>query len=228
MYNTPGFMAAMMQLIDFLRRTFSLGKGVVLGMPHDAEQRDPFDFFGEWFSAADDAGLLMPEAMALSTADSTGRPSSRMVLMKSFDENGFVFFTNYGSRKAGELDANPQAALLFHWTQLQRQVRIEGSVERVTREESLDYFRTRIRGSQLGAWASRQSQPLSGRHELEQREKEMAELFEGQEVPLPDFWGGYRLRPDYFEFWQGRANRLHDRVCFIREGDGWETLRRFP
>ena len=228
MYNRPDSMAAMMRLIGFLRRTFSFGKGVVLGMPHDAEQRDPFDFFGEWFKVADQAGLLMPEAMALSTADSSGKPSSRMVLMKSFDKEGFVFFTNYGSRKAGELDSNPQAALLFHWTQLQRQVRIEGRVERVTMEESLDYFRTRIRGSQIGAWASRQSQPLSGRHELERREKEIAERFEGQEVPLPDFWGGYRLRPDYFAFWPGRANRLPDRVCFIRDGDNWETLRRFP
>lgn len=218
----------MMRLIDFLRRTFSFGKGVIAGMPHDAEQRDPFDFFGEWFRAADEAGLLMPEAMALSTADSSGKPSSRMVLMKSFDEHGFVFFTNYGSRKAGELDVNPQASLLFHWTQLQRQVRIEGSVERVSREESLDYFRTRVRGSQLGAWASRQSQALSSRSELEQCETEMAERFEGQEVPLPEFWGGYRLKPDYFEFWQGRANRLHDRVCFIRDGEVWETLRRFP
>jgi pyridoxamine 5'-phosphate oxidase len=217
-----------MQLIDFLRRTFSFSKGVVLGMPEDAEQRDPFDLFGEWFKAADEAGLLMPEAMALSSANTNGKPSSRMVLMKSFDQDGFVFFTNYGSRKASELDTNPQAALLFHWTQLQRQVRIEGPIERVSEEESRDYFTTRARGSQLGAWASKQSQPLSDRHELEQREKEMAERFDGEDVPLPEFWGGYRLRPDYLEFWQGRANRLHDRVCFERAGDGWETLRRFP
>jgi pyridoxamine 5'-phosphate oxidase len=148
--------------------------------------------------------------------------------LKAHDEQGFVFYTNYGSRKARELEENPRATLLFHWAILQRQIRLEGPVSRVTKEESESYFHSRARGSQVGAWASAQSERLSDRETLERRVKEYEEKFRGQEVPLPPFWGGYRLAPVSIEFWQGRANRLHDRVKFIREGEGWNRIRLYP
>ncbi|MBG7602034.1 MAG: pyridoxamine 5'-phosphate oxidase, partial [Gammaproteobacteria bacterium] len=209
---------------SMIRRLLTLGRGVVAGMPEDAEQRDPLQLFGDWFADAEKSGLLMPEAMTLATATGEGRPSARMVLMKDYDEDGFVFFTNYGSRKAVELDSNPYAALLFHWSALQRQVRIEGSVSRVTQEESREYFNSRHRGSRIGAWASRQSDELPGRAVLEQRVRDYEQKF-SSDVPLPSFWGGYRLKPATFEFWQGRVSRLHDRVCFERRDIGWKAYR---
>ena len=166
--------------------------------------------------------------MTLATATKDGRPSARIVLLKQLDHRGFVFFANYESRQGRELAANPYAALVFHWSILQRQVRVEGRVARISEEESAAYFRTRPRGSRIGAWASRQSAELENRAVLARRVKDVEQRFQGGEVPLPSFWGGYRLTPERIEFWQGRANRLHDRLCFVREEDGWQTKRLFP
>lgn len=166
--------------------------------------------------------------MALATATPDGVPAARMMLLKGVDRRGFVFFTNYESRKGRELLANPRAALVFHWAALQRQVRVEGSVERLTVAESEAYFRTRPRGSRIGAWASRQSADLSSRADLDRRVAEYEAKFAGQEVPLPPFWGGVRLRPAAIEFWQGRINRLHDRVRYTRTDGGWAVARLYP
>ena len=144
------------------------------------------------------------------------------------DERGFVFFTNYGSRKANELEENPRAALCFHWAVLERQVRVTGTVERISEEESQAYFSSRGRGSRIGAWASKQSEPLPDRAELEARVREARKRFDGDDVPLPPFWGGYRIRPESIEFWQGKADRLHDRLVFTRDGDDWSTERLYP
>jgi pyridoxamine 5'-phosphate oxidase len=151
-----------------------------------------------------------------------------MVLLKGFDEAGFVFFTNYESRKAGELEANPRAALCFHWKELDRQVRITGPTARVSEEESRAYYVTRPVGSRIGAWASNQSRPLGSREELEKRVEELRARFEREDIPLPPFWGGYRLRPERIEFWQGRQDRLHDRIAFDRTEAGWTTTRLYP
>jgi pyridoxamine 5'-phosphate oxidase len=197
-------------------------------LPDAADDQDPIDLFGAWFEAANEGGLLMPEAMTLATCTKDGRPSARMVLLKDFDARGFVFFTNYESRKAGELIENPWAALVLHWAVLQRQVRIEGTVTKVSAEESYAYFRTRSRGSRIGAWASRQSTVLEERRQLEERVAAYEEEFDGGEVPLPPFWGGFRVAPERIEFWQGRADRLHDRLVFMQSNDGWETTRLYP
>lgn len=189
---------------------------------------DPIVQFGHWFADAETADLIEPTAMTLATADAGGRPSARMVLLKGFDQRGFVFYTNYGSRKADELAGNPSAALVFWWPSLQRQVRVEGIVERVTREESEAYFRTRPLGSQLGAWASAQSQVIAGRAELERRLEELEARYGDGEVPLPPFWGGYRVHPEVIEFWQNRPNRLHDRLRYRRVPDGWTIERLSP
>jgi pyridoxamine 5'-phosphate oxidase len=167
--------------------------------------------------------------MALATAAADGTPAARMVLLKGHDERGFVFFTSLESRKGVELQANPRAALLFHWPPLQRQVRIDGSVTEIERTESLAYFLRRPRPSQLAAWASPQSRPLESRAELERLYQDTEARFGGRdELPLPPFWGGYRVAPDAFEFWQNRSNRLHDRICYVREGDDWRRERLGP
>ncbi len=211
-----------------LKTLFTAGKGVALGLPDLAAGDDPVALFGEWFRAAEESGILLPETMILSTCTPAGRPSARAVLLKRWNRDGFVFFTNYGSRKAKELDENPLAALLFHWPILERQVRIEGTVERISEEESAAYFRTRSRGSRVGAWASRQSKTLPERSALEESVNKIKQRFAGQEIPLPSFWGGYRVTPESIEFWQGRANRLHDRISYHRAEDGWHTERLWP
>jgi pyridoxamine 5'-phosphate oxidase len=189
---------------------------------------DPIELFERWFEAARTAGIDLPEAVALATATPDGVPSVRMVLLKGFDDRGFTFFTNYESRKAGELDANPRAALCFHWKELDRQVRLTGGVRRVSEEESREYFVTRPEGSRLGAWASKQSRPLASRTELEDAVEAARRRFADGDIPLPPFWGGYRLAPDRIEFWQGRSDRLHDRIAFDRAGEGWDTVRLYP
>ena len=166
--------------------------------------------------------------VALATADSRGRPSVRMVLLRGVDDRGFVFHTNYTSRKGRELDENPHAALCFHWPTLDEQIRIEGPVERLPADESDAYFAGRPRGSQLGAWSSPQSQVLESREVLERYVRETEARFEGQPVPRPPFWGGYRIRHERVEFWNGRPDRLHDRICYIRDGDDWRLERLFP
>jgi pyridoxamine 5'-phosphate oxidase len=217
-----------MSLKSSLKAVVTLGRGVATGLPPASDDADPIELFGAWFQSAQEAGILMPEAVTLATASPDGFPSARMVLLKHADARGFVFFTNYGSQKARELDANPRAALCFHWAVLQRQVRVTGSVERVSSEESAEYFGTRGRGSQVGAWASKQSQPLARRAELEERVARTEAEYAGRDVPLPPFWGGYRLAPERIEFWQGRADRLHDRLVFTRDGAGWATRRLYP
>lgn len=189
---------------------------------------DPLVQFERWFEAAKEAGLRLPEAAAVATATADGAPSLRMVLVKAHGPNGFVFYTNFGSRKGRELAANPRAALLFHWDELGRQVRIEGPVTRLTREESEPYIRSRPRGSQVSALASPQSQPVESREQLERRVAELSERFQGQEPPLPENWGGFRLQPESFEFWQHRTDRLHDRLLYTRAGKAWRLERLAP
>jgi pyridoxamine 5'-phosphate oxidase len=189
---------------------------------------DPVVQFGRWYDDARSAGLVEPSAMTLATATAGGVPSARMVLLRGVDRRGFVFYTNYESRKAAELAANPLAALVFWWGELQRQVRVEGRVERTSREESAAYFRTRPPGSRLSAWASPQSRVILGREVLEERVAEVAAGHPGGDVPLPPFWGGYRLVPEVVELWQGRPNRLHDRLRYTRAAGGWRIERLAP
>jgi pyridoxamine 5'-phosphate oxidase len=188
---------------------------------------DPVAQFGRWFADAGRADVPEPTAMTLATADATGRPSARVVLLKGFDDRGFTFFTNYTSRKGRDLDANPRASLVFFWPQVERQVRIDGRVERVSRAESEEYFHSRPLGSQIGAWTSHQSAVIGSRAELDEREAELKQRF-GDKVPLPDFWGGYRVVPDEVEFWQGRPSRLHDRLRYVKVGDAWIRERLAP
>jgi pyridoxamine 5'-phosphate oxidase len=217
-----------MSLKSSIKTVVTLGKGVIQGIPAAAEDRDPIELFDDWFHAAQESGLLMPESTALATATADGMPSVRMVLLKAVDARGFVFFTNYASKKAADLDENPRAALCFHWPILERQVRVSGPVVRISTEESMAYFSSRPRGSRIGAWASKQSQALPDRATLERRVEEYDARYPGGDVPLPPFWGGYRLAPERIEFWQGKADRLHERLVFTRDGDGWGTERLYP
>ena len=189
---------------------------------------DPFAQFGRWFAEARVALVPEPNAMSLCTVDAQGRPSARIVLLKDVDGHGFVFYTHRDSRKGRELAARPQAALLFFWADLERQVRVEGGVEDVDASIADAYFSQRPRGSRIGAWASPQSETLPDRAALEQRFAEADRRFEGDEVPRPPRWGGYRVVPTTFEFWQGRPSRLHDRITYVQEDSGWRTRRLAP
>lgn len=211
-----------MSLAD-LRKEYSLA-----GLAEADLARDPFRQFEKWFQEAEAAKLNEPNAMTLSTATRDGRPAARTVLLKGFDGRGFVFYSNYESRKGRELHDNPHAALLFPWVALERQVIIEGKVTRVAREESEAYFHSRPRASQLAAWISQQSSIISGRSLLEDGMKTVEHKYAGQTVPLPPHWGGWRLAPETVEFWQGRRSRLHDRLRYRREKDGWAIERLAP
>lgn len=201
------------------------------GIDEGSVAADPFDQFAEWYAAAVDATDDRAAAMTVATATADGRPSVRMVLLRRVDEQGFVFYTNYESRKAADLEQNPRAALLFYWPQLDRQVRVEGAVQPVDPAESDAYFAARPRGHRIGAWASPQSWPIANRGELESRLAAVEQSFAdaGDDVPRPSFWGGYRVVPEVFEFWVNRADRLHDRVRYVREADGsWSRDRLAP
>ena len=199
------------------------------GLDENLIDRDPIKQFQAWLADAMDAKLPLPEAMTLATATPDGRPSARMVLLKQVDHEGFVFFTNYRSVKAGQLDANPYAALVFYWSQLDRQVRVEGSVTKTSAQESREYFQTRPRESQIGAWASAQSEVISGREVLEQRTQELERLYCDREIDCPEHWGGYRVKPERIEFWKSRVGRLHDRILYGLQPDGsWSISRLAP
>jgi len=207
-----------------LRKNYSLGSLDVADV-----DPNPFRQFDTWFAQAVEAKLPEPNTMTLATVDSRGRPSARIVLIKGVDERGFVFFTNYDSRKGRELADNPHASLLFYWIELERQVRIEGTVVKTSPAESDQYFHSRPLGSRIGAWASEQSQVIENRAVLEAREKQISAQY-GEHPPRPPHWGGYRLAPDAIEFWQGRPSRLHDRLLYTRaaEGGEWQIARLSP
>ncbi|MEV3990526.1 pyridoxamine 5'-phosphate oxidase [Streptomyces sp. NPDC049837] len=190
----------------------------------------PMDQFARWFKeAVDSDAIVEPNAMIVSTATPDGRPSARTVLLKHYDERGFVFFTNYGSRKGAELETNPYVSLLFPWHPVARQVLVTGTASRVGRDETAAYFRTRPHGSQLGAWASEQSSVIASRAELLARYEELAARYpEGEQVPVPPHWGGFRIAPETVEFWQGHENRLHDRLRYVRDGEAWRVERLSP
>lgn len=196
------------------------------GLDEQRIERDPIKQFQLWFDDAIAAKLPMPDATSLATVTPDGRPTARMVLLKQVDADGFVFFTNYQSSKARQLEINPYAALVFYWPQLERQVRVEGKVEKTSAEESAAYFRTRPRESQIGAWASPQSEVISAREILEQRAHELAEQYCDREIDCPMHWGGFRLLPDRIEFWKGRVGRLHDRILYELQPDGSWTIKR--
>jgi pyridoxamine 5'-phosphate oxidase len=206
-----------------LRREYALAR-----LDEKDVSRDPIAEFARWFAEAQSAEVEEPNAMVLATATPDGVPSARVVLLKGFDERGFVFFTDYRSRKGAELEANSRAALVLHWSELERQVRITGDVTRTSAEESEAYYRSRPKGSRLGAWVSHQSRTIPSRDVLEDGLREVERRFAGGDVPLPPYWGGYRVRPEMIEFWQGRQNRLHDRIRYQREGDGWRIERLAP
>ncbi|MGH7499480.1 MAG: pyridoxamine 5'-phosphate oxidase [Gemmatimonadales bacterium] len=212
-----------MMSISDIRRDYARARLDEADVSHD-----PIVEFARWFAEAQEAQLHEPNAMTLATATADGAPSARIVLLKAFDQRGFVFFTDYRSRKGGELEANPRAALVFYWGELERQVRITGTVITTSKEESERYFRSRPLGSRLGAWASHQSRVIPGRAVLESDLKEVVQRFAEGDVPLPPHWGGFRVAPETIEFWQGRDSRLHDRIRYIREGGAWRVERLSP
>jgi len=189
---------------------------------------DPIIQFKRWLAQAVETRIKDPNAMSLATVNAQGQPSARVVLLKGIAPHGFLFFTNYGSRKARDLEANPRAGLTFFWPELERQVAIEGTVEKASRQEAVHYFHSRPVGSQLGAWASPQSQIVPSRGWLEEKFEQVAAEYSGREIPLPDFWGGYWLEPASIEFWQGGPSRIHDRLRYLRDGEGWRVDRLSP
>jgi pyridoxamine 5'-phosphate oxidase len=209
--------------VDRLRQEYTRA-----GLEESDAASDPIEQFRSWFDEALAANLHEPNAMTVATATPDGHPSARIVLLKGFDERGFVFYTSYEGRKSVEIEANPRCALVFYWGELERQVRVEGRVSRIPEEESDEYFGSRPRGSQLGAWASEQSRPVEGRDALEERLRNLETEYEGRELPRPPFWGGYRVEPEVIEFWQGRENRLHDRLVYRRSGGSWMRERLQP
>lgn len=211
-----------MELAD-LRRDYSLTE-----LSRSSVDSDPFAQFAKWMSEAMDSAVIEPTAMTVSTVDAEGRPSSRVVLLKGFDSNGFVFFTNYESRKGTELTANPHTSLHFFWPDLERQIIISGIAEKVAREESEAYFASRPLESRIGAWASNQSRELANREELESRVAEVRERFSDGDIPCPPFWGGFRVTPTRIEFWQGRKSRLHDRIVYELADERWKISRLSP
>jgi pyridoxamine 5'-phosphate oxidase len=209
--------------IDSIRMEYTLGS-----LDIDTIDHDPFQFFRKWLNEAITSELPEPTAMSVSTIGADGFPQSRIVLLKSFDDSGYTFYTNYLSQKGQSMEINHRAALLFFWPELQRQVRITGIVTKVSRENTESYFATRPRSSQVGAWASEQSKALPSREYLEKLFRDIEARYEGSEIPAPDHWGGYLVTPHRFEFWQGRRSRLHDRFLFEREGDSWAVRRLAP
>lgn len=209
--------------LNDLRREYAAG-----GLRESDLEPDPLSMFRHWMQDALRAGLYEPNAMVVATVDATGTPAQRIVLLKRIDERGYVFFTNYSSRKGEELAANPRASLLFPWQQLERQVRVEGTVSRLSEAENDAYFATRPRGSQIGAWASPQSQVIPDRTTLDRRYDEVAERFGEGDIPRPQHWGGFCVEPEVVEFWQGRLGRMHDRLRYRRTADGWVTERLAP
>ncbi len=209
--------------LSSLRRNYSLQR-----FDESTVEVNPFQQFSKWMEEALKSDLLDPTGMALGTANKDGIPAVRMVLLKGFDENGFVFFTNYESHKGSDLINNPNASILFFWKELERQIRITGTIEKTSRQESEEYFHTRPLESQLSAWASRQSSPIPNRKFLENEFDELKLKYGHKQIPLPPFWGGFRLIPNYFEFWQGRENRLHDRISYRIKNDFWDIVRLSP
>jgi pyridoxamine 5'-phosphate oxidase len=213
--------------MGILAKILSL-KGVARGLSESKVDPDPIRQFDRWFRLAKRARVFLPNAMTLATASVEGKPSARMMLLKRYDHRGFVFYTNHESRKGKEILENPHASLVMPWPELRRQVRIEGVVIKLSEDESDRYFQSRPRGSRIGAWASHQSSVIPSRDHVQQRYRETIEKYRGKRVPLPPFWGGYRLIPERIEFWQGRPNRLHDRIRYIRENHTWRIVRLAP
>ncbi len=205
------------------RREYTKG-----GLNKDGLSESPFELFEKWFNQAMETNIPDASAMSLATVSGEGKPSQRTVLLKMFDEKGFVFFTNYSSQKSQQIDENPNVSLLFPWTELERQIEINGTATKISTAESLKYFLSRPRGSQLGAWASAQSSPINSRQILEGQLQKMKTKFTKGEIPLPDFWGGYRVVPETIEFWQGGENRLHDRFEYTRKNNDWISKRLQP
>ena len=209
--------------INNLRREYKLNI-----LSEETVQKNPFNQFEEWFNEVLKVGLIEPNAMMLATADDNAKPSVRVVLLKGLSKKGFTFFTNYTSRKGKDLTENSSASLLFFWAELERQVRVEGEIKKISKVESQKYFNTRPIESRLAAWASEQSKTIPGRDYLDAKFEIFKREFKGKQIPLPPDWGGFRLVPEYFEFWQGRESRLHDRICYKKSKSSWKIFRLAP